>query len=159
MMAEDGAERRGRAAWRIQAELTKLGFLVSETTVSRYMPRLPAEPANINDYHEDRFGTEQRRAQRESCHHTTTVTHGESHRAAASGWTPSSRRVAGSGLRGQTTRAARLLNKGGSSFSNSNLTRANLLVLSTRAISRTPHAEHHLDRIGTRPLQPAARPE
>ncbi len=43
------------------------------------------------------LGTEQRHAKRESCH-TTTVTHGESHRAAASGWTSSSLRVAGSRL-------------------------------------------------------------
>ena len=28
----------------INAELTKLGFIISEKTVSRYMPRLPAEP-------------------------------------------------------------------------------------------------------------------
>ena len=47
MMADDGAARLGRAAWRIQAELTKLGFLISETTVSRYMPRLPAEPDQV----------------------------------------------------------------------------------------------------------------
>ena len=38
-MAQDG--------WgppRIHAELTKLGFIISEITVSRYLPRRPAEP-------------------------------------------------------------------------------------------------------------------
>ena len=42
MMAQD--------AWgapRIHAELTKLGFLVSEMTVSRCMPRRPAEPDQV----------------------------------------------------------------------------------------------------------------
>ena len=38
-MAQDGW-----GAPRIHAELTKLGFVISEMTVSRYMPRLPAEP-------------------------------------------------------------------------------------------------------------------
>ncbi len=32
---------------RIHAELTKLGFIISEKTVSRYMPRLPAEPDQV----------------------------------------------------------------------------------------------------------------
>ena len=32
---------------RIHAELTKLGFIVSEVTVSRYMPRRPAEPDQV----------------------------------------------------------------------------------------------------------------
>ena len=31
----------------IHAELTKLGFIISEKTVSRYMPRLPAEPDQV----------------------------------------------------------------------------------------------------------------
>ncbi len=42
MMAQDG--------WgtpRIHGELTKLGFLVSEMTVSRYSPRQPAEPDQL----------------------------------------------------------------------------------------------------------------
>lgn len=42
MMAQDGW-----GAPRIHAELTKLGFLVSEMTVSRYMPRRPAEPDQV----------------------------------------------------------------------------------------------------------------
>ena len=42
MMAQDGW-----GAPRIHAELTKLGFLVSEMTVSRYMPRSPAEPDQV----------------------------------------------------------------------------------------------------------------
>ena len=41
-MAQDGW-----GASRIHAELTKLGFIISETTVSRYMPRLPAEPDQV----------------------------------------------------------------------------------------------------------------
>jgi transposase InsO family protein len=32
---------------RIHAELTKLGFIISEKTVSRYMPRRPAEPDQV----------------------------------------------------------------------------------------------------------------
>ena len=39
LMAQDGW-----GAPRIHAELTKLGFIISEKTVSRSMPRLPAEP-------------------------------------------------------------------------------------------------------------------
>ncbi len=42
MMAQDGW-----GAPRIHAELTKLGFLVSEMTVSRYLPRRPAEPDQV----------------------------------------------------------------------------------------------------------------
>ena len=38
-MAQDGW-----GAPRIHAELTKLGLIVSEMTVSRYMPRGPIEP-------------------------------------------------------------------------------------------------------------------
>ena len=38
-MAQDGWGAR-----RIHAELTKLGFIISEITVSRYMPRRPTEP-------------------------------------------------------------------------------------------------------------------
>ena len=41
-MAQDGW-----GAPRIHAELTKLGFIVSEKTVSRYMPRRPAEPDQV----------------------------------------------------------------------------------------------------------------
>ena len=41
-MAEDGW-----GAPRIHAELTKLGFVVSEITVSRYLPRRPAEPDQV----------------------------------------------------------------------------------------------------------------
>ncbi len=41
-MAQDGW-----GAPRIHAELTKLGFVISEMTVSRYMPRLPAEPDKV----------------------------------------------------------------------------------------------------------------
>ena len=41
-MAQDGW-----GAPRIHAELTKLGFIVSEITVSRYMPRRPAEPDQV----------------------------------------------------------------------------------------------------------------
>ncbi len=41
-MAQDA-----RGAPRIHAELTKLGFLISEMTVSRYMPRRPAEPDQV----------------------------------------------------------------------------------------------------------------
>ena len=41
-MAQDGW-----GAPRIHAELTKLGFIISEKTVSRYMPRLPAEPDQV----------------------------------------------------------------------------------------------------------------
>ena len=41
-MAQDGW-----GAPRIHAELTKLGFVVSEVTVSRYMPRRPAEPDQV----------------------------------------------------------------------------------------------------------------
>ena len=37
----------GWGAPRIHAELTKLGFLVSEMTVSGYLPRLPAEPDQV----------------------------------------------------------------------------------------------------------------
>ncbi len=42
IMAQDGW-----GAPRIQAELTKLGFIVSEMTVSRYLPRRPAEPDQV----------------------------------------------------------------------------------------------------------------
>ena len=38
----------GWGAPRIHAELTKLGFTVSEVTVSRYLPRRPAEPDEVN---------------------------------------------------------------------------------------------------------------
>ena len=41
-MAHDGWGAR-----RIHAELTKLGFVSGEMTVSRYMPRRPAEPAQV----------------------------------------------------------------------------------------------------------------
>jgi len=41
-MAQDGW-----GAPHIHAELTKLGFFVSEVTVSRYMPRRPAEPDQV----------------------------------------------------------------------------------------------------------------
>ena len=41
-MAQDGW-----GAPRIHAELTKLGFAVSEMTVSRYMPRRPSEPDEV----------------------------------------------------------------------------------------------------------------
>ena len=41
-MAQDGW-----GAPHIHAELTKLGFLVSEMTVSRYLPRQPAEPDQV----------------------------------------------------------------------------------------------------------------
>ena len=41
-MAQDGW-----GAPRIHAELTKLGFIISEKTVSRSMPRLPAEPDQV----------------------------------------------------------------------------------------------------------------
>ena len=41
-MAQDGW-----GAPRIHAELTKLGFIISEITVSRYMPRHPAEPDQL----------------------------------------------------------------------------------------------------------------
>ncbi len=41
-MAQDGW-----GAPRIHAELKKLGFLVSEMTVSRYLPRRPAEPDQV----------------------------------------------------------------------------------------------------------------
>jgi hypothetical protein len=41
-MAQDGW-----GAPRIHAELTKLGFVVSEVTVSRYLPRRPAEPDQV----------------------------------------------------------------------------------------------------------------
>ena len=41
-MAQDGW-----GAPRIHAELTKLGFVVSEITVSRYLPRRPAEPNQV----------------------------------------------------------------------------------------------------------------
>ena len=41
-MAQDGW-----GAPRIHGELTKLGFIISEKTVSRYMPRLPAEPDQV----------------------------------------------------------------------------------------------------------------
>ena len=37
----------GWGAPRIHAELTKLGFIVSEVTVSRYIPRRPAEPDQV----------------------------------------------------------------------------------------------------------------
>ena len=37
----------GWGAPRIHAELSKLGFIVSEVTVSRYMPRRPAEPDKV----------------------------------------------------------------------------------------------------------------
>ncbi len=42
LMAQDGW-----GAPRIHAELTKLGFIISEKTVSRYMPRLSAEPDQV----------------------------------------------------------------------------------------------------------------
>ena len=42
LMAQDGW-----GAPRIHAELTKLGFIISESTVSRYMPRRPAEPDRV----------------------------------------------------------------------------------------------------------------
>ncbi len=42
LMAQDGW-----GAPRIHAELTKLGFIISEKNVSRYMPRLPAEPDQV----------------------------------------------------------------------------------------------------------------
>ena len=42
LMAQDGW-----GAPRIHAELTKLGFIISEKTVSRYTPRLPAEPDQV----------------------------------------------------------------------------------------------------------------
>ncbi len=42
LMAQDGW-----GAPRIHAELAKLGFIISEKTVSRYMPRLPAEPDQV----------------------------------------------------------------------------------------------------------------
>jgi len=41
-MAQDGW-----GAPRIHAELTKLGFIVSEVTVSRYIPIRPAEPDQV----------------------------------------------------------------------------------------------------------------
>ena len=41
-MAQDGWR-----APRIHAELTKLGFIISEITVSRYMPRRPTEPDQL----------------------------------------------------------------------------------------------------------------
>ncbi len=41
-MAQDGW-----GAPRIHAELTKLGFIVSEITVSRHMPRRPSEPDRV----------------------------------------------------------------------------------------------------------------
>ena len=41
-MAQDGWR-----APRIHAELTKLGFIISESTVSRYLPRRPAEPDKL----------------------------------------------------------------------------------------------------------------
>ena len=41
-MAEDGW-----GAPRIHAELTKLGFIISKITVSRYLPRRPAEPDQL----------------------------------------------------------------------------------------------------------------
>ena len=41
-MAQDGW-----GAPRTHAELTKLGFIVSEVTVSRYLPRRPAEPDQV----------------------------------------------------------------------------------------------------------------
>ena len=39
--------RDGWGAPRIRGELMKLGFVVSEVTVSRYMPRRPADPAQV----------------------------------------------------------------------------------------------------------------
>ena len=39
--------QNGWGAPRIHAELTKLGFIVSEVTVSRYLPRRPAEPDQV----------------------------------------------------------------------------------------------------------------
>ena len=39
--------QNGWGAPRIHAELTKLGFIISEITVSRYMPRRPAEPDQV----------------------------------------------------------------------------------------------------------------
>ncbi len=42
MMAQNGW-----GAPRIHAELTKLGFVIGEMTVSRYMPRRPAEPDQV----------------------------------------------------------------------------------------------------------------
>jgi len=44
----DGLQDGWRAP-RIHAELTKLSFIISEKTVSRYMPRLPAEPDEVKD--------------------------------------------------------------------------------------------------------------
>ena len=41
-MAQDGS-----GAPRIHAELTKLGFIISEKTVSRYLPRRPPEPDQL----------------------------------------------------------------------------------------------------------------
>ena len=41
-MAQDGW-----GAPRIHAELTKLGFIVSEMTVSRYLPQRPTEPGQV----------------------------------------------------------------------------------------------------------------
>ena len=42
LMAQDGW-----GAPRIHGELLKLGFEVSESTVSRYMPRHPVEPDKV----------------------------------------------------------------------------------------------------------------
>ena len=39
--------RDGWGAPRIHSELLKLGFVVSEVTVSRYMPRRPADPDQL----------------------------------------------------------------------------------------------------------------
>ncbi len=39
--------RDGWVAPRIHGELMKLGFVVSEITVSRYMPRRPADPGQL----------------------------------------------------------------------------------------------------------------
>ncbi len=39
--------RDGWGAPRIHGELMKLGFVVSEITVSRYMPRRPPDPAQV----------------------------------------------------------------------------------------------------------------
>ncbi len=74
MMAQDGW-----GAPRIHAELTKLGFLVSEMTVSRYLPRRPTEPDQVK-----RWAAFLRNRKDEIA---ATVTHGESRCIAESGWT------------------------------------------------------------------------
>ena len=42
--------RDGWGAPRIHGKLVKLGFVVSEITVSRYMPRRPADPAQLKHW-------------------------------------------------------------------------------------------------------------